>query len=674
MRVFLVTLTVAAAAGVLITRLSAEPGRPQRGSGAVRVEPTAFQGQIPPLSFEGATDWINSAPLSAQDLKGKLVLLDFWTYCCINCHHVLPDLARLEQKYKNELVVIGVHTPKFFAERDTENIREKVHEYQIKHPVINDANQALWNKYGVSSWPTLLLFETDGSCVGGVSGEGNYAILDREIGRRIERHKARGDLNTEPVQFYAESDKPDNSPLAYPGKVFADEKGKRLFIADTAHNRLVQVGLDGGKPVVIGSGAAGLANGDYARAQFNRPQGMCLVGDILYVADTENHALRAVDLKARQVSTVAGTGEQSHRRTGSGLGEKTGLNSPWDVIPIPGTNALAIAMSGIHEIWKYDLETTLVSVWAGTGVENIQDGPADVALFSQPSGLASDGKSIFVADSEVSAIREIFTDKRRTFVRTIVGSGLFVFDDVDGQGPEVRLQHCLGVAYGGGKLYIADTYNNKIKVCDPKTARVETFVGRKQPGATDNPPHFYQPGGLSVAGSRLYVADTNNHKIRVVDLKEKTVKTLELEGLKPPAPPRRNPVFPRAKVATLETAKVAPGESLTLEVTVPLEEGFKLSPDVPMPYLVETPEKSGLLADAAIGGQKLDPPATRFSVKVPLAKPLQPGETFALRLSVGSFVCSKTSSLCTVKNFVWNIPVAVTSDGASKIEVASQSE
>lgn len=663
---FLTSSLVVAAAGIL-------PGT-LRAGGKVRVTPTTalHLQQAPPLSFDGATDWINSAPLTAKDLRGKLVLLDFWTYCCINCHHVLPDLAKLEQKYKNELVVIGVHSPKFFAERDTTNIREKVHEYQIKHPVINDADQTLWNRFGVNSWPTILLFEIDGSGVGGVSGEGNYAILDQEIGRRIEKHKARGDhLNTEPVQFAPESDKPDTSPLLFPGKVFADEKGKRLFIADTAHNRIVQTDLNGDKPVVIGNGVAGLVNGDYAKAEFHRPQGMCLVGDTLYVADTENHALRAIDLKARKVTTAAGTGQQSHRRSGGGLGEKTALNSPWDVIPIPDTNALAIAMAGIHEIWRYDLKTTLVSVWAGTGVENIQDGPLATALFAQPSGLASDGQSLYVADSEVSAIREISSERRRAHVRTIVGSGLFVFDDVDGRGPEVRLQHCLGVAYGNGRLYIADTYNNKIKECDPKTGLVETLLGNKQHGATDDPPRFYQPGGLSVAGTKLYVADTNNGKIRVVDLKEKTVKTLDLEGLQPPAPPRRNPTFPNAKVidARLKPSRIAPGGELTLDVALPLEAGLKVNPDVPMPYLLETPQNEGLLDESATGGQKIEHPAPRFTIKVRLAKTTKPADSVPLKLSVAAFVCNQGSNFCTVKNFVWNIPLTVAVDAPSKVSI-----
>lgn len=629
-------------------------------------------GSAPQAEPRGGVDWINSGPIRLEELRGKLVLLDFWTYCCINCHHVLPDLAKLEQKYKDELVVIGVHSPKFDEERQTENIRRKVAEYQIKHPVINDADQVLWNRFGADSWPTMVLIDADGTPIGKVSGEGNYAILDHEIGLRVAKHKAKGDLNTTPFQFSAESDKPDTSPLLYPGKVLADEKSKQLFIADTAHNRIVLTDLDGRKSVVVGSGGIGMVDGDYAKAEFNRPQGLCLVDDTLYVADTENHAIRAIHLKTKQVSTVAGTGQQGHRRSGAGAGKATSLSSPWDLVLIPGTKTLAIAMAGTHQIWRYDIPSDSVTIWAGTGQENIEDGPVSTALFSQPSGLATDGHNLFVADSEVSAIREIVLDKKKPVVHTIVGQGLFVFADVDGKGDVVRLQHCLGVAYGGGKLFIADTYNNKIKVCNPATRTVETLVGNKQPGLTDDPPRFYQPGGLSVAGTNLYVADTNNGLIRVVDLGEKTVRTLEIAGLTPPAPPKRNPTFPRAKEVTLETAQVAPGKDLTFDVTLPsLDPGYKISPDVPMSYLVETPEKIGILATTSTGGRKLDPPAEVFTIKVDLANATKEGDSFTIRLSVKSFVCSKDSSLCTDKNYVWTIPITVVAGASDRVRIGS---
>jgi thiol-disulfide isomerase/thioredoxin len=676
--------------------LGAGPGA---GGETLKVEPTAFvQAQGP--SLEGGAGWINTdqaKPIRLEELRGKVVLLDFWTYCCINCHHVLPDLARLEEKYKNELVVIGVHTAKFFAERDTENIRRKVREYGIKHPVVNDADQVLWRRFGVNSWPTLVLIDVDGSFVGALAGEGHYEILDKAIGQLVSRARSRKTLNETPLKFFPESDRPDDSPLLFPGKVLADVAGRRLFIADTAHNRLVISDLQGKNAKPIGTGTPGLVDGPFDKAGFNRPQGMCLIGETLYVADTENHALRAVDLKARSVTTLAGTGQQSRRHStvlevapegdpgaagggqpvqrtaGIGPGKTTALNSPWDVIPQPGARALLIAMAGPHQIWRYDFETGFVSVWAGSGLENIVDGPLATAAFAQPSGLATDGSHLFVADSEVSGIRSITLDRRSQRVQTIVGNGLFVFDDIDGIGAEVRLQHCLGVAYGEGKLYIADSYNNKIKVCDPKTRAVETLVGARQPGDSDSPPRFYQPGGVSFANPHLYVADTNNHKIKVVDLKEKTAHTLELAGLKPPVPAPRAPSFPNALALNAPKATVGPGKTITLDVTLPLEKGVKVNAEAPMPYLIETPGKSGILADTVLPtGGKLEPPSAKFSVSFDLARPPAVGDVFDLKFSLSAFVCNEGSNVCLIKSYVWTVPVSVSAGGGSHIALTGK--
>jgi sugar lactone lactonase YvrE len=422
-----------------------------------------------------------------------------------------------------------------------------------------------------------------------------------------------------------------------------------------------------------------------------------LLGETLYVADTENHAIRAVDLKARTVSTLAGTGQQSHRHSlvfevapdaeprapgagqpavrtaGLGPGKTTPLNSPWDVIPQPGARALLIAMAGPHQIWRYDFETGFVSVWAGSGSENIVDGPLAAAAFAQPSGLATDGTHLFVADSEVSGIRSITLDRRSQRVQTIVGNGLFVFDDVDGVGPEVRLQHCLGVAYGDGKLYIADSYNNKVKVCDPRTRAVETLAGAHQAGDSDNPPRFYQPGGVSFARTRLYLADTNNHKIKFVDLKEKTAQTVELAGLKPPAPAPRAPSFPNALALSVPKTTVGASKTITLDVTLPIEKGVKVNPEAPMPYLIETPGKSGILsARVPPTGGKLEPPSARFSVPVDLAEPPKAGEAFDLKFSLAAFLCNEGSNVCFIKSYVWNVPVSVASSGGSHIALTGK--
>jgi thiol-disulfide isomerase/thioredoxin len=633
------------------------------------------QGQRIPGGLEGGVAWINTGgPIHLEDLRGKIVLLDFWTFCCINCHHVLPELAKLEEKYKNELVVIGVHTPKFPAEHETENIRKKVREYGIKHPVINDANMVLWNRFNVQSWPTLALIDAKGNYLGAVAGEGHGPQLDEFLGELIAKHEAKGEMDKSPVHFALEQDKaPPEGPLRFPGKIVADAEHDRLFIADTGHNRIVITDLKGKAQDVVGNGEPALKDGGYAQASFNRPQGMCLLDDDLYVADVENHAVRAIHLKDKQVETVAGTGKQSYQRQGSGPARTTALSSPWDVIPVPGTRSLAIAIAGVHQIWKLDLDQDVVGVMAGTGGEDVVDGPYDQALFAQPSGLATDGKHLFVADSEVSGIRSVDLDPAHPVVTTIIGTGLFDKGDVDGKYPGARLQHCLGLAYGDGHLYVADTYNNKIKICNPKARTVHALVGSRKPGHGDNPPHFDMPGGLSLAGPTLYVADTNNHAIRTVNLETKAVSTLALSGLAPPSSTApRTPRFLNPKALAAAPARVAPGKLVTLAVTLTLARNFHLNGETAMPYLVQSPDHPEALDASLAHGGKFEKPATEVQIKVPLAKPAAAGESLTLKLSLGTFVCKKGSDgFCKPQSYAWTIPVTFEAGAGERIELTN---
>lgn len=487
---------------------------------------------VPAPELDGGVAWLNTAaPIKLKDLRGKFVILDFWTFCCINCIHTLPDLAKLEKKYANQLVVIGVHSAKFENEKDTEAIRKAILRYEIAHPVVNDAEMRIWKRFDASSWPTLVLIDPEGNYMGHASGEGNFELLDKILEKYIEIHRTKKTLNEKPMRFeLARFSETGQSPLFFPGKVLADGTSKRLFIADSTHHRIVITDLDGKKIAVAGTGQAGKTDGAFDKAQFDDPQGMALKGDILYVADRKNHCIRALDLKKQTVTTAAGTGEQGRDRFGGGKALSTALNSPWDLY-LAG-DELFIAMAGFHQIWKLDLKTSDIDRYAGRGPENIRDGPLAFALFAQPSGLASDGRTLYVADSEVSAIRMLPLNGKGE-VRTIVGEGLFEFGDQDGVGEKVRLQHALGVLWAEDKLFVADTYNSKIKVIDPAKRSSTTLLGGEPDGWLAGPV-FFEPGGLSYANGKLYVADTNAHRIRVVDLKTNKVSTLNLKGVEAP--------------------------------------------------------------------------------------------------------------------------------------------
>ena len=332
-------------------------------------------------------------------------------------------------------------------------------------------------------------------------------------------------LKETPLNFELIKEK-DHGPLNFPGKVLADAGSNRLFIADSTNHRIVITDLDGKKIAVAGTGKEGFKDGSFDKARFSDPQGMALDGDTLYVADRKNHSIRALDLKKQD-----GQDGGRHRRTGprSPAGRPGAQDRPQQPLGPAAAQGQDLHRHGRapSDLDLRPRRTTSVEPFAGNGAEDLVDGPLADSSFAQPSGLATDGKNLFVADSEISAIRSVPLDGEG-MVKTIVGEGLFEFGDKDGVGNEVRLQHALGVAYRDGKLYVADTYNSKIKIIDPVKRSCETFVGD---GSTKT---FFEPAGLSFAGDKLYVADTNNHRIQVIDMKNRQVETLILSGVEPP--------------------------------------------------------------------------------------------------------------------------------------------
>ena len=631
--------------------------------------PVQDRARIHAPELKGDRGWLNTdKPLSLSGLKGKVVLLDFWTYGCINCMHIIPDLKKLEKKYPNELVVIGVHSAKFENEKDTENIRRIILRYEIEHPIVNDADFAIWKAYAVDAWPTRYLIDPAGYIIGRLSGEGGYDALDRIIGETIADFRKRGELNEAPHKLVLERAKVGDLPLAFPGKVLADAKSDRLFIADSDHNRIVIAKLDGTLIETIGAGAHGADDGAFNRATFFRPQGMVLDGETLYVADTENHLIRQIDLKAKIVKTIAGTRQQSHEYGESGAALSIALNSPWDLQLVGRT--LYIAMAGPHQIWQLDLDKQQLSTFAGSGREARIDGAPSEAAFAQPSALAVDGQTLYVSDAEANIIRAIGLGPNGR-VRTLVGGNLFDFGDQDGTGDDVRLQHPLGLARWNGKLLIADTYNHKIKFFDPSARSVKSFAGTGKPGQADGvKPSFYEPGGLSVAGDKLFVADTNNHAIRVVDLKTKETKTLPIKGLQPPAANQvtaaNADIAPNAEEIKLPPQKLRTGDAVLL-INVDLPAGYHLNPDAPQRYKVSVEQ----------GGETLtiDPKnATRSTKALPLPIRVPFGVGTAgkaeLRASFTFVYCREDNTgTCRIKTLAWRVPVEGVSDATAPTEI-----
>ena len=456
---------------------------------------------IQALEFPSHLEWFNTShPLRLADQRGKIVLLDFWTYCCINCMHILPDLAYLEKKYADALVVIGIHSPKFPHERLGQQVQKAINRYHIHHPVAHDPLFTLWQHYRIRAWPSLLLIDSEGNLIGVLSGEGRRGQLDQLIAEHIQKAKDKNLLiqSDFPVQLTPEPE----LPLKFPGKLIATDQ--RLYISDSGHHRVLETNWDGKILRSFGkNGRAGFHDGTFEHARFNDPQGLTKIEERLYVADTRNHAIRCIDLSSNQVQTIAGTGKQG-RYVGTYFEEPLDapLNSPWDVVQHNGI--LYIAMSGQHQIWFMNLATRAIGVYAGSGREDILDGSPHATAFAQPSGLSLGHHALYVADSETSAIRSV--QLRNVLTSTLVGRGLFEFGDQDGQGTQVRLQHPLGIAWDEQRqgIWIADTYNNKIKFLTVQTAQV-TSLSLNHP--------LDEPGGISLYQDTLWIANTNAHQI-----------------------------------------------------------------------------------------------------------------------------------------------------------------
>lgn len=440
-------------------------------------------------------------------------------------------MRRLEETYPDDVVVVGVHSPKFPAERDLDNVRAAVLALDVHHPVVSDPDHRIWDSYAVRAWPTLMFVDPLGRVVAKQEGELRFPVLGDVAGAMLEQFRSEGELGYETALLLRPEPRP-TGPLAFPGKVLAEEATDRLIVSDSGHHRVVVTRLDGSREArVIGTEPAGFSDGDGA-ARFNTPQGLALDGDTLYVADTNNHAIRSIDLATGVVGTIAGTGSQAERFHRGGPAREVALSSPWDLALSHDRGILYVAMAGFHQVWALDLHTGMIGPYSGTGHEDIRDDVRSRAWHAQPSGLWLDGATLYVADSETSAVRTVDTSASDGRVGTLTGTGLFDFGDQDGPGTRARMQHVLGVCSYGGVVWVADSYNNKIRKIDLQTGYASTAAGNGQRGSQDGTGEtalLWEPSGLSAAAGKLYVTDTNNHAVRVFDPASGDLTTLRID-------------------------------------------------------------------------------------------------------------------------------------------------
>ncbi|MGW5660043.1 NHL domain-containing thioredoxin family protein [Streptomyces sp. NPDC003758] len=461
----------------------------------------------------GKGGWLNTGgeQYSLTDLRGRIVILDFWTFCCINCLHVLDELRELEEKHRDTVVIIGVHSPKFVHEAEHQAVMDAVERYGVEHPVLDDPELATWKQYAVRAWPTLVVIDPEGYVVAQHAGEGHAHAIARLVEELEEEHAAKGTLRRGDGPYVAPE--PEPTTLRFPGKALLLPSGSFL-VSDTTRHQLVELAADGETVVRrIGSGVRGFADGPARAASFSEPQGLALLDEgAVVVADTVNHALRRLDLATGDVSTLAGTGKQWWQGSPtSGPAREVDLSSPWDVAVFGGR--VWIAMAGVHQLWTYDPATATVAVAAGTTNEGLVDGPGVEAWFAQPSGLAvsPDGERLWLADSETSALRWV---DRNGAVHTAVGTGLFDFGHRDGAAEQALLQHPLGVtALPDGSVAVSDTYNHALRRYDPATGEVSTL-------ATD----LREPSDAVLVGEDIVVVESARHRLTRLRLPEEAVQ------------------------------------------------------------------------------------------------------------------------------------------------------
>ncbi|MDM7912565.1 MAG: thioredoxin-like domain-containing protein, partial [Methanotrichaceae archaeon] len=576
--------------------------------------------------FPAHLEWLNTdRRYSIKDFKGKFVLLDFWTYCCINCMHVIPELKRLEEKYP-ELVVVGVHSAKFHNEKIKENIAQAVLRYGIEHPIIIDNNFEIWKTYGMDSWPSFILIGPDRQIIGRASGEGIFERMDAAMGKLTSIYQKAGKLNRERMHFALLKEVAPEAFLRFPGKIDADKSARRLFISDSNNHRIIVANSDGVVLEIIGSGVQGRRDGAFGEAEFYRPQGLAFdpARDYLYVADTENNLIRMADLKDKTVTTIAGSAEGRLVKREREVPEIF-LSSPWD-LTILG-KYLYIAMAGYHQIWRLNLDSLGIDVFAGSGAEGVLDGPRLEASLAQPSGITTDGRDLYFADSESSALRMVQDD----VVTTLIGKGLFIFGDEDGRFPLARLQHPIGVHYHENALYIADSYNHKVKKADLRTREVTTLIGTGTAGRKDGDAlkaGLNEPNDLVFLDGKLYIADTNNHAIRVYDPLTEKLSTLILSYMPQKAEEK----------AIILTERSIPSRSKGFNFQLMLPEGYHWNKDAQQQISVSSDNPEVIV---------VSPPSKKnedFSYYVPLEVRGQ-GKT-ELKISLVAYFCDREASCC----------------------------
>lgn len=590
--------------------------------------------------------WLNTGgtSYSISDFRGRVLILDFWTFCCVNCLHVLDELRPVEQAHPDALTIVGVHSPKFEHEADPEALAAAVERYAVHHPVLDDPDLVTWRAYAARAWPTLVVVDPEGYVVAAMSGEGHGPGLASLVAELIEEHTAKGTLQPGDDPYVPPP--PADTRLRFPGKAVALEDGS-FIVSDTANHQVVHLEADLETERARWGGAG----------TFAEPQGVILatpavrdaLGVEVLVADSVNHQLKGIRFSDNSIHALAGNGTQLRERTGGGPALTQALSTPWDLAWLG--DRLLIAMAGTHQLWAWTPGDTphagTVEVVAGTTNEGLRDGDAPQAWFAQPSGLATsrDGTHVWIADSETSALRSLTrSDDGSLAVRTHVGQGLFDFGHRDGDAPQALLQHPLGVTeLPDGSVAISDTYNGAIRRYDPATDQVTTLardLAEPSDAVVERDPE--------TAETRLVVVESAAHRLTRIALPE------DAQRVDGPARQTQRP-----------PTELAPGP-VELEVTFVPPKGQKLDDRWGDPTMLDvSASPDGLLLDG--GGR-----ARGLRRTITLASGIRQG---TLHVSVQAAACDgdpltgevPEHAACHLFQQDWGIPLTLDAGAASTL-------
>jgi thiol-disulfide isomerase/thioredoxin len=612
-------------------------------------------------------EWLNSArKIEVDDLKNRVILVDFWTHACVNCLHMVPEIKKLEEQFGDRLTVIGVHSGKFDNEKSVESIKKAVLKYNIEHLVVNDADFKIWDSFGVKSWPTMILLNAKGQVVKKYEGEVAGKVIAKDVEKLVKKYSFQ--LNRNALPIVLEKNKAVDHVLKFPSGIeFARNfsykniiKTNALVVANTGKNSILVTSLNGDTLLEIGSETAGSEDGDIANASFDAPHGLLFKDNILYVADTGNHAVRKIDFKAGKVTTIAGTKNKGLAITNDGKALEANLSSPWDLEFFPDSNHIIISNSGTHQLLKLNIAGETISPFAGNGNEDLLDGKYPDNALAQPNGLSAFGGNLYFVDSETSALRVV---DKSGMVKTLVGRGLFDFGHKNGAAKEALMQHPVALSADDTGVYIADTHNHVIRKFDLKSGQLADFSGDLRGdgiGGRKNT-SYDEPEAMIAVLDKFYIADTNNG--RVVELNRGVGTSRVIDIIPPSKMPREGLLEYLPNLEKIPS--VAVKEQSEVKLNFEMKKGWKINESAPSFFnLVEVKNEKEANLVASFDGEMIK------SGSVVLPK-LSKKRIYYLQGTV--YYCEdKTNALCLIKSYQQKLLPKKSGDTQIKIEFIYQ--